>query len=178
MNRGGKMQDFLSFVRDRYSVRSFKNEPVEQEKIDLLLEAANAAPTACNKQPQKIYVIKSEEKRKLLAQLSPCTFDAPLVFVIGYDAGISAKGYLSEDYDFGTIDASITCTHMMLEAHDLGLGSCWVGYFNERQLAAALELPDSIRLCAILPVGYADDNAQPSVLHTKRRDVSEIYTEL
>ena len=172
------MQDFLGFAKDRYSVRSFKSEPVEQEKIDLILEAAKAAPTACNKQPQKIYVVKSVEKRELLAKLSPCTFGAPVVFVIGYDREISAKGYLSDDFDFGTIDASIVCTHMMFEAHDLGLGSCWVGYFNEKQLKSELDLPSRIQICALLPVGYASDNAEPNVLHTTRRDVEEIYTEL
>ncbi len=171
------MNNFLDLAKERYSVRQYKDQEVENGKIEKILEAAKAAPTACNYQPEKIFVIKSAEKRAELAKICPCTFKAPLVFVIGYDLGISAKGLVEEDFDFGNLDSAIVCTHMMLEAWDLGLGSCWVGYFKEKEVKEVLNLGDNIKVRAILPVGYAADNAAPSALHNKSRELEEIVKE-
>lgn len=169
---------FLELAKERYAVRAFKDTPVEEEKIGLILEAAKLAPTACNNQPQKIYVVKSKEKLAALAQITPCTFGAPVVFVVGYDNDRSAKGLIYEGHDFGDTDAAIVCTHMMLEAKELGLGSCWVGYFNEAKVKEDLGLPENVRVRDLLPVGYAADNAAPAPLHTKYRDMSDMVIEL
>lgn len=169
---------FLELAKERYAVRAFKGTPVEEEKIGLILEAAKLAPTACNNQPQKIYVVKSKEKLAALAQITPCTFGAPVVFVVGYDNDRSAKGMIYAGHDFGDTDAAIVCTHMMLEAKESGLGSCWVGYFNEAQVKEALGLPENVRVRDLLPVGYAADNAAPAPLHTKYRDMSDMVIEL
>lgn len=170
--------EFLELAKERYAVRAFKDTPVEDEKIALILEAAKLAPTACNNQPQKIYVVKSEEKRKALAEITPCTFSAPVIFVVGYDDSRSAKGMIYDGHDFGDTDAAIVCTHMMLEAKDLGLGSCWVGYFNEEKVKAALSLPENVRVRDLLPVGYPSDNAAPAPLHTKYRELSDMVEEM
>ena len=76
---------FLELAKDRYSVRKFKDQAIEDEKLNLILEAAGVAPTARNNQPQRIYVLKSEAYRKKLSELCACTFDAPVIFVICYD---------------------------------------------------------------------------------------------
>lgn len=168
------MNEFLEMAKNRYSVRKFKAESVEDEKIAAILEAARLAPTACNYQPQKIYVVKSEEKRAALAKLTPCTFNAPVVFVVGYDADRSAKGMINETHDFGDTDAAIVCTHMMFEAYEQGLGSCWVGYFNEAAVREALGLAENVRVRDFLPVGYPADDAKPAALHEKSRDIKDI----
>lgn len=170
--------EFLEFAKERYAVRAYKDTPVEDEKIALILEAAKLAPTACNNQPQKIYVVKSEDKRRALAEITPCTFNAPVIFVVGYDAERSAKGLIYDGHDFGDTDAAIVCTHMMLEAKDLRLGSCWVGYFNEQKVKAALSLPENVRVRDILPVGYPADDAAPAPLHGKYREMSDMVEEL
>lgn len=170
--------EFLELAKERYAVRAYKDSPVEDEKIAMILEAAKLAPTACNNQPQKIYVVKSEEKRKALAEITPCTFGAPVVFVVGYDATRSAKGRIYEGHDFGDTDAAIVVTHMMLEAFDLGLGTCWVGHFNEAQVKAALKLPENVRVRDLLPVGYPADDASPAPMHTKYREMSDMVIEL
>lgn len=172
------MKDFLKFAQERYSVRKYQKTPVEQEKIDSILAAANLAPTACNYQPQKIYVVKSEEARKALATASPCTFDAPVVFVVGYDSERSAKGMICEGHDFGDTDAAIVCTHMMLEATELGLGTCWVGYFNEEKVRAALNIPEGIRIRDLLPTGYPSEESVPAAMHTKYRPAEEMVVTL
>lgn len=170
--------NFLELAKERFAVRAFKDTSVEEEKIALILEAAKIAPTACNNQPQKIYVVKSKEKLSALAEITPCTFAAPVVFVVGYDNERSAKGMIYEGHDFGDTDAAIVCTHMMLEAKELGLGSCWVGYFNEEKVKKALDIPENVRIRDLLPVGYAADGAAPAPLHTKFRDMSDMVEEL
>lgn len=168
------MTNFLSLAAERYSVRKYAQTPVEQEKIDAILEAARLAPTACNYQPEKIYVVTSEEKRKALAACSPCTFNAPVIFVVGYDAERSAKGLVHETHDFGDTDAAIVCTHMMLEAADLGLGTCWVGMFKEAEVKAALGLPENVRVRDLLPCGYPAEGVKPAHLHAKSRELNDI----
>lgn len=172
------MTSFLELAKARYSVRKYKPDPVEQEKIDLILEAARVAPTACNYQPQKIYVCKSEESRKKLAECSPCTFDAPLIFVIGYDTGRASTGKVCAGHSFGPTDAAIVCAHMMFEAQDLGLGSCWVGMFRNEDVKAALGLPENVQVCDLLPVGYPAEDAHPASLHSQFRPAEETITEL
>lgn len=170
--------EFLEMAKERYAVRAYKDTPVEDEKIAKILEAAKVAPTACNNQPQKIYVVKSEKMRKALAEVTPCTFSAPVIFVVGFDVSRSAKGLVFDGHDFGDTDAAIVTTHMMLEAHQLGLGSCWVGYFNEEKVKAALSLPENVRVRDLLPVGYPADNAAPAPLHSKFREMSDMVEEL
>lgn len=170
--------NFLELAKERYAVRAFEAKPVEDEKIALILEAAKVAPTACNYQPQKIYVVKSEEKRKALADITPCTFKAPVIFVVSYDNDRSAKGMIYDKHDFGDTDAAIVCTHMMLEAKELGLGSCWVGYFNEDKVRTALGLPENVRVRDMLPVGYPAADAVPAPMHTKYRELCDMVEEL
>ena len=170
--------EFLELAKERYAVRAYKDTPVEDEKLARILEAAKVAPTACNNQPQKIYVVKSEEKLKALAGITPCTFSAPVVLVVGFDVERSAKGLVYDGHDFGDTDAAIVTTHMMLEAQELGLGSCWVGYFNEAKVKETLGLPENVRVRDLLPVGYPADNAVPAPLHSKFRDMDDMVKEL
>ena len=82
---------FQELSRARYSVRSFQNTPIEEETLNLILEAGRIAPTACNNQPQKIYVAKSEESRKKLASVCRCTFDAPVILVVRPQPGLEKQ---------------------------------------------------------------------------------------
>ena len=162
----------------RYSVRSFQDTPIEEEKLNLILEAGRVAPTACNNQPQKIYVAKSGESRKKLASVCRCTFDAPVILVVCYDRTRDWKNKLMPGYESGETDAAIVCTHMMLQAADLGIGSCWVGYFNAQAVSDALGLPENITVSALLPMGYAAENAKPLPLHTQYRDFGDTIAEI
>jgi nitroreductase len=169
---------FQELARARYSVRSFKQTPIEEEKLKLILEAGRVAPTACNNQPQKIYVGKSREARQKLASVCPCTFDAPVILVVCYDRNRDWKNKLQPGYESGETDAAIVCTHMMLQAFELGIGSCWVGYFNANDVAGALELPQNLTVSALLPIGYPAENAAPISLHTQYRDFADTIEEI
>ncbi len=167
---------FLELAKTRYSVRSFKDQPIEDEKLNLILEAGHVAPTARNCQPQKIYIAKSEDARKKLASVCSCTFDAPVILVVCYDRTRDAKSRLMPGYGYGETDAAIVCTHMMLEAAELGIGSCWVGYFNKDQVSEILGLPENVTVSALLPMGYPADDAKPAPLHTQYREPDDIVT--
>jgi nitroreductase len=169
---------FQELARARYSVRSFKQTPIEEEKLKLILEAGRVAPTACNNQPQKIYVVKTPEARQKLNAVCGNTFQAPVVLVVCYDRTRDWKNRLMPGYESGETDAAIVCTHMMLQAADLGIGSCWVGYFNAQAVSEVLGLPENITVSALLPMGYPSENAQPLPLHTQYRDFADTITEL
>ena len=170
--------NFLELAKARYSVRSFKKTPIEDEKLAKIIEAGHVAPTACNNQPQKIFVVKSEDYRNKLASVCRCTFDAPVILVVCYDKERSWKNKRMPGYQSGETDASIVCTHMMLEAWELGIGSCWVGMFSSDEVKQALALPENLTVSAPLPIGYPAENVQPLELHTKYRDLDDIVTEL
>lgn len=169
---------FLELAAARYSVRAYDDRPVEQEKLDAVLEAARLAPTACNNQPQKIYVVKSAEKRAALAEVCSCTFGAPVVMAVAFDNDLDWKNPLTPGYHSGEVDASIVCTHMMLEGWEQGLGSCWVRFFDADTVKKALGLPEKVTVSALLPMGYAKEGAQPSPRHTMSREIADMVTEL
>ena len=169
---------FLELAKARYSVRSFQDRPIEEEHLNLILEAGRVAPTACNFQPQRIYVARSAEAREKLASVCRCTFGAPVILVVCYDRERDWKNKLMPGYESGETDAAIVCTHMMLEAFELGIGSCWVGYFNPQTVAEILGLPENVTVSVLLPMGYPAENAQPLPLHSQFRDFGDTIEEI
>ena len=166
--------EFLELAKSRYSVRSFSNKQIENEKLNKILEAAKISPTAANKQPQKIYVLQSQQALQQINTVCKCIFGAPTVLLIVADEMETWKNPFSTNYNTGDIDCSIVCTHLMLQAWELGIGSCWVGYFDLAQVNKAMKLPENEKIVAILPIGYPSDNAKPSPMHYARKDVDQI----
>ena len=158
---------FFDLAARRYSVRKFSDKPVEQEKLDLILESGRIAPTACNNQPQRVLVLQSEESRSKLKECTSCHFDAPLALLVCYDRTRSWKRSFDGD-DSGTVDASIITTQMMLQAFELGIGSTWVAHFDPQKVRNLFNLPKNYIPVALLPLGYPADGTQPSPQHSKR----------
>lgn len=162
--------EFLKLAKDRYSVRKFCDKKIEKEKLDLILEVGRVAPTAVNYQPQRIFVLDTEEA---LSKLKACTtyhFHAPLALLICYDKTVSWKRSY-DGKDMGEVDVSIVATHMMLEVTNLGLGSTWVGHFDPQKIEDVFELPENIIPVALLPIGYPDETSIPHPNHNKRFDI-------
>ena len=169
--------DFLTLSRDRYSVRKLSDMPVEQEKIDLILKSAMEAPTACNWQPFKVWVIRSPEAVEKVYETTPYTFGTKLFFVIG---GNSDTAWVRK-YDgksFADVDATIVATQMMLAIHELGLGTTWVGSFDEGKLKAAFPEMEGYSLIAMFPTGYPAEDAVPGKGHLNCKDKNELIVEL
>ena len=170
---------FLALAQERYSVRSYSDRRVEQEKIDKILKAAQLAPTAVNYQPQMIYVLKSEAALAKINRLCRCIYGAPLVFLICSDERRTWKSQSEPGYTTGEMDCSIVCTHMMLEAWELGLGSVWVRLFDAGEVAEAFGLPAYIRPVCLLPVGYASEKSVPyAPWHDVYRPIGDFVKEL
>lgn len=168
--------NFLELAKDRYSVRKYKNKDIPSDILDRIIEAGMYAPTACNNQPQKIYVAKSRDAIDKLKECTPYTFDAPVVMVIGYDVTRSWQNKRMPGYESGETDSAIVTTHMMLSAWDEGIGSCWVGVFNSDEVKKALGLPENIRVTALMPMGYADMEAGPR--HSQYREREDVVTQI
>ncbi|KHD38629.1 nitroreductase [Clostridium acetobutylicum] len=164
--------NFLQLAKERHSVRSFSDKKVEKEKLKLILEAGRVAPTAVNYQPQRILVIENEENLTKLKACTPYHFDAPVVLLVCYDCKNSWKRP-HDKKDMGVVDASIVTTQMMLEAADLGLGSTWVGHFNEDIIKETFEIPEYLVPVALLPIGYPANKSTPHPLHYNRLDIED-----
>ncbi|MDL2237679.1 nitroreductase family protein [Christensenellaceae bacterium OttesenSCG-928-K19] len=164
--------DFMELAKERYSVRRFTNQKIENEKLETVLQAGRLAPTACNNQPQRIYVLQSKEALQKLEGCTKYTFDAPLAFLICYDESESWKRSY-DGADGGETDSSIVTSHMMLALAELGLGSCWVGSFDPQAVRQAFELPDTVIPHALLPAGYPAKDATPSPGHASRKPLEE-----
>lgn len=172
-----KNDAFLKLAAERYSVRKFSDEPVAREDLDRILEAARLAPTACNNQPQKIFVCTSAEALEKFRRCTSCHFHAPVGIVVCADRERSWKrGYDGQDSDF--VDASIVTTHMMLEAAALGLGTTWVMWFDPDAVRREFTLPDSWVPVALLPLGHPAEDAAPAPRHGESREMTDMVTEL
>jgi len=165
---------FAELAKARYSVRKFKEQPVEQEKIDQMLETMRIAPTAHNNQPQRVRVITAPEDLAMVDECTRCRFGAPLVFLICYD---KETVWVRERYDgakSGEVDASIITSYLMMQGQDLGLGSCWVMFFDPEKTAEVFNLPENVVPLAFLPMGYPAEDAEPSKMHGERFAMEDI----
>lgn len=164
--------EYSQLIRERYSVRKFSSQPVEECTVEAILEAARVSPTAANKQPQRILVIRDPANMEKLKQCTPYTFNAPMALAVCCDRNEAWVRPYDND-NSGVIDATIVSTHIMLAIHDLGLGSTWVGHFDPTVFRALYALPDSVEPVAIFPLGYLAPEAKPAHLHAKRRPLAE-----
>lgn len=168
--------DFLELAKTRWTCRSYDSRPVEQDKIDKLLEAMRLAPTAKNLQPQHIWVLTSEEALARVRTTTRCTYGAPLVLIVGYDP---QAAYIRDDgKNFGEIDSSIVGTHLILEAEQLGLGSTWIGAYDAALLHERFpELEGSVDV-ALFAIGYPAADAAPAPRHTESKSDDELVSYL
>ena len=171
--------DFKKLAEKRYSCRKFTDKKVEPELIKKIIETANAAPTAVNKQPVKIFNMTSKKAKEAMAKVTKFTFGADTFLVVGYK---EADGWVRpfDNRPFADVDGSIVATHIMMEIKDLGLDTTWVGFFDAPLLKELCPELKEYELIAIFPIGYAEDSeaGAPSPRHTVRKDIKDIYTEL
>ena len=174
-----KMKGFLELAKDRYSVRKFDGREIPQEDIEKIIEAGVCAPTAVNFQPLKIWVFKSEEAREKLLSCTKMKFMEPakVIFAIGSKPEQAwVRKY--DDKNFADIDASIAATQMMLEIHDLGYGSTWIGHFDVNKVWELFPELRDYELIALLPVSGIAEGCAPSEKHAETKSREELVQEL
>jgi nitroreductase len=151
--------DFFKIVEERHSMRKYTTMPVEEEKLQNILETANKAPSAGNLQGYEIYIIRRLEQRQALVKAAfdqQFLAEAPVVLAFCADPARSADRYSKRGTELYCIqDATIACTFAMLAAKALGLDTVWVGAFDEKAVSEVIHIPADLRPVALLPVGYA-----------------------
>jgi nitroreductase len=174
------MNTFLELVQNRQSDRAYQDIPVEKEKIDRILEAARLAPSACNGQPWKFIVVTDPEKRHLVADaatsktlsMNHFSKQAPVQLVLVEENSnlTSTIGGWATNKHYPHIDLGIVASHICLAAADEGLGSCMLGWCDEKKVRKALHIPKNKRVMLVILLGYS---AQPK-REKKRKSIDEI----
>ena len=163
--------EFSELIEKRYSVRAYKPDPVEDEKLEQVLEAARLAPTAANLQPFQLIVIHTAGREAELKRIYGRNWfvEAPLVICA---CGIPSQGWArqSDGKSYTDVDVSIVMDHLVLAAADVVLGTCWIGAFDPNAAREVLGLPDGVEPIAFTPLGYPADRPRPK----KRKPLSDL----
>jgi nitroreductase len=162
--------DYFEVIKKRRSVRSYRPDPVEPEKLNQILEAARLAPTACNLQAFKVIVIPTAGRKEELKTIYSREWlsEAPLVLCVCSMPGTAWSRRDGKSY--ADVDAAIVMDHIILAATALGLGTCWIGAFDARAAREVLGLDDSLEPVAFTPLGYANHEGGP----VQRKPVSDL----
>jgi nitroreductase len=153
--------EFFDVIQKRYSIRTFTDQPVEDEKLQQILETASLAPSSGNLQAYEIYVVTNAKKRDGLscaALAQESVAKAPVVLVFCTHPELTQGHYTERGTRLYTVqDATIACAFAMLAATNLGLGSVWVGTFDEKVVRLIIEAPDGQEPVVIMPIGYPSE---------------------
>lgn len=171
--------DFLELAKARYSCRKFTAQPVEDEKLAKILEAANLAPTAANMQTIHLWVVRTPENLQKVYDATPYKFGASTVIVVGGEDSAVRKTEEKDDFlSLATVNGSIVATHIILAAKSLGLDSTWVGLVDRVKLKQSFAEMNGYTIISIIPIGYAapEPAGQPHKWHNQRKSVDAITT--
>ncbi len=152
--------DIEKVIQKRYSCRSYKDTPVPEEKLKNILEAAQLAPSASNRQPYKFIIVKDKGKREKLAEAAGQSFIAEAPIII---AGVSLEPEKIMGCEVPTyaVDLAIAMEHITLQAAAEGLGTCWTGAFPQQETKKILEIPEEYKVVTLMPLGYPTDSPGP-----------------
>jgi nitroreductase len=163
-NKERKLMEFSELIEARYSVRAYRSDLVEDEKLQAVLEAARLAPTAANRQPFQLIVMHTAKRETEIGKIYPRPWfvQAPLVICI---CAISSQAWTRESDRFNArlIDAAIVADHLILAATNLGLGTCWIAAFNVEAARSVLQLPDDVEPVIFTPLGYPAGQPGPKI---------------
>ena len=176
------MSEVFEVIEKRRSVRKFMSRPVEKEKIIKIIEAARLSPSASNRQPWRFVVVTDRELlsrvvKESLGVINRWARSAPLIIV-----GCSVRKSLISHYigeaiigvHYHLIDVAIALEHLVLEAGELGLSTCWIGWFNARRLKRILNIPMAWKIVSLIAVGYAHKDLE--IRPRKRLPLEKILT--
>ncbi|MCK5706054.1 MAG: nitroreductase family protein [Candidatus Aureabacteria bacterium] len=177
--------DFLDLVKRRKSTRSFLKKDIPKENIETCIEAARLAPSACNSQPWKFVIVTDQQNKEKVVEaiLSGIYTDrsginafirtAPvIVAIVNEKMKLTARtGAFIRKIDYSLLDSGIAGEHFVLAATELGISTCWVGWFNESKLKKVLGVPKKKRITCLIAMGYAKNDSDKQKI---RKEISEI----
>jgi nitroreductase len=161
---------FEKLIRARYSARAYKSDPIPDRVLEKVLEAGRLAPTAANRQAFRILVIHTQGREEELKRIYGRDWFVQAPVVLGVCSLSDSCWVRGDGKSYGEVDAAIVMDHLILAAADQGLGSCWIGAFDEQAAREVLGLPDSVEPVALTPLGYPADRAGEK----KRKSVEEL----
>jgi len=158
-------------IQKRRSIRKYKAKQVENEKVEKILEAARLGPSAANKQPCHFIVVTDEKAKETLrtAYNADWFLQAPVIIVGCVDA--KQSWHKMQGGEYWKVDLAIAMQNMILTATELDLGTCWIAAFKEKAAKKALNIPKDIRVVAMTPLGYPDEEKGPI---TDRKPLSKM----
>jgi nitroreductase len=162
--------DVIDAIKNRISVRKYLDKDVEEEKLNEVLEAGRLAPSASNRQEWRYIVVRDKSTRKKLVEAAnnqSFVGEAPVVIVCCAETDEHIMSCGEKCYP---IDLAISIDHMTLRAVELGLGTCWIGAFNQDKVKKLLGIPDKIRVVNLLPLGYPAEKKSTKI----RKPLTEI----
>ncbi len=176
------MKSFLELVAERQSDRGFSEQMVDPEKLDRILEAGRMAPSACNAQPWKMVVVRDFEKRQLIAEactskalgMNHFSRQAPVMIVLVEErANLTSRlGSLVKQIHYPHLDLGILASHICLAAADEGVGSCMLGWLNEKKIRSILDIPGDRKVVLVILLGYSTQQLRDK----KRKNTNEIIS--
>ena len=162
----------MGIIKKRRSIRKYRNRPVEKQKIINMVKAARLAPSASNGQPWRFFAVEDKDKLKTvvgsLGKINSWAKTAPII-IIGCSTRSSAVHYVADaikGVKYYLIDLGIAMEHMVLAATEMGLSTCWIGWFDERKIKKTIGIPSGWKVVSVLTVGYADEGLKPRVKKT------------
>lgn len=167
--------EFTDVIKNRYSCKKFNDTPVSAEALAAILEAGRIAPTAQNRQEQRIYVLQSPEALAAFDAASRCRYNASTVIVVAFDTA-NVYTYPGGTHSSGIEDASIVATHMVLAAANEGVDNCWINALDPAKLKEGLSLPAGEEILMALVIGHAAEGTGPLPKHTDRKPLAETVT--
>ena len=176
--------DFLELVKKRYSCRKYLTKAVCRESLKRCIEAARLSPSACNSQPWHFIVVDDPKIKDELGEkafsgvhsINSFAKDAPvLALVVREDSAYIARlgGYL-RDVRFCLIDIGVACEHFIFQAAEEGLGTCWIGWFNENAVKKTLGIAKNKRIDVMISVGYPKEETTPVKNRKPAAEMSEL----
>jgi nitroreductase len=173
--------DFSDLIHRRHSLRKYSDRPILKEDLLKCLEAARLAPSGCNSQPWHFIVIDEPQLRKRVAErsfsgvyaMNKFAKDAPVLVAVVSEKQkfLASFGGQIRDTSYCLIDIGIACEHLILQAQELGIGSCWIGWFDEKALKEELRIPKNKKIDIVISLGYA---AEDKVMPKTRKSLKEI----
>jgi nitroreductase len=162
--------DVFEAIEKRYSVRGYTPDPVEDEKLQKVLEAARRAPTAANRQPFRMIVAHTAGREDEFIRVYGRSWLSRAPLVIAFVAVPGEAWRRMDDKPYDEVDATIAMDHLVLAATALGLGTCWIAAFDPDASREVFGLPDDVELVALTPLGYPDKASA----NTPRRPLEEL----
>jgi nitroreductase len=162
--------DFAELIARRYSVRAYKSDPVDEDKLKQVLDAARLAPTAANRQPIQFIVVRTAGRQNELKRIYKAGWFSQAPIVICACAVPDRAWSRMDSKNYGDVDVTIAMDHLILAATELGLGTCWIAAFDPVAARQVLGLPEDVEPVAFTPLGYPADKPKAK----QRKPLSEL----